>query len=132
MTTPPSDLREAAAAAATRAHAPYSSFPVGAAARTRDGRIISAANVENVSYGLSLCAETSLCAVLVSDGGGPGDITSVVVTDPAGTLLAPCGRCRQVLLEFGGTNLEVNGVPLHVLLPGAFLPSDLPGGSRGD
>jgi cytidine deaminase len=127
-------LRSAAAEAASFAYAPYSKFHVGAAARTIAGTVITAANVENVSYGLSLCAETSLCAVLVAGGGRPGDIVEVAVTDPAGTLLAPCGRCRQVLLEFGGSELLVNQVPLHVLLPGAFTPDillDPPADSHG-
>ena len=104
---------------------PYSRFPVGAAGLLRDGEVISAANVENASYGLGLCAETALVAVLVSGGGGRGDLVAVAVTDADGLDLPPCGRCRQVLHEMGGPGLLVNGRPMSELLPEAFGPEDL-------
>ncbi|WOC11222.1 Cytidine deaminase [Gordonia sp. MP11Mi] len=129
-------LQEAAATAMTRAYAPYSRFPVGAAAITEDGEIITAANVENVSYGLGLCAEVALVSVGVSRGvldGSQGDrnkrLVAVTVCDGGGRSLTPCGRCRQVLLEFGGPGLLVDGAqgprPLGELLPDAFGPDDL-------
>ena len=122
---PWSELRSRAGRAARSAYSPYSGFPVGAAALLGDGEVISAANVENASYGLGLCAETALVAVLVSRGGGRGDLVAVAVTRPDGTELAPCGRCRQVLHEMGGPGLLVNGRPLSELLPDAFGPDDL-------
>ena len=133
-------LRESAATAMTRAYAPYSGFPVGAAAITSAGELITAANVENVSYGLGLCAEVALVSVGVSRGsleGSRGDVESahgkrlaaVSVCDGDGRPLTPCGRCRQVLLEFGGSDLLVDGAdgprPLGELLPDAFGPADL-------
>lgn len=129
-------LRNAAATAMTRAYAPYSRFPVGAAAVTAAGELITAANVENVSYGLGLCAEVALVSVGVSQGsleglGGEGGkrLAAVAVCDGDGRRLTPCGRCRQVLLEFGGPELLVDGVdgprPLADLLPDAFGPADL-------
>ncbi|MCF8611747.1 cytidine deaminase [Gordonia sp. HY285] len=129
-------LRKAAATAMTRAYAPYSRFPVGAAALTGSGELITAANVENVSYGLGLCAEVALVSVGVSRGaleGSPGSgnksLVAVAVCDGDGRALTPCGRCRQVLLEFGGPDLLVDGArgprPLGDLLPDAFGPGDL-------
>ncbi|MCF8570512.1 cytidine deaminase [Gordonia sp. HY002] len=120
----------------TRAYAPYSRFPVGVAAITAEGELITAANVENVSYGLGLCAEVALVSVGVSQGsleGLGGDsrkrLVGVSVCDGDGRTLTPCGRCRQVLLEFGGPELLVDGVdgprPLGDLLPDAFGPADL-------
>lgn len=82
--------REAAGAA----YSPYSGLAVGAAALTRDGRVIAAANVENASYGLSLCAERAALARAAAEGAGPGAIEAVAVTAP------PCGACRQWLVEF--------------------------------
>src|SRR5271157_4474493 len=90
-------LRRAADAAATRAHAPYSGLQVGAAALCEDGEVIAACNVENASYGLTLCAECGLVSALVA--GGHGRLVAVSVTAGDSTPLAPCGRCRQVLLE---------------------------------
>jgi cytidine deaminase len=110
-------LRDKAIHAARGAYAPYSGFPVGAAALVDDGRIIAGCNVENVSYGLGLCAE---CAVVCVDGGG--------------ALLMPCGRCRQVLLEHGGPDLLIDHPEgprrLGVLLPDAFGPGDIAGYQR--
>jgi cytidine deaminase len=116
-------LREAAAAAAQRAYAPYSSFRVGAAGLTNDGRVVVGCNVENASYGLTLCAECGLVSALHAGGGGR--LVAVAVSDPDGRTLSPCGRCRQLLYEAGGSELVVNEVRMAELLPGAFGPEDL-------
>ena len=109
------------------AWAPYSKFPVGAAALTDDGRVVLGCNVENVSYGLGLCAECAVVCALVSGGGGR--LVAIAVVDRLGNLLTPCGRCRQVLLEHGGPGLLVDHpkgpVSLAQLLPEAFGPDDL-------
>ncbi|QXC63238.1 cytidine deaminase [Aquihabitans sp. G128] len=131
MTAPTPDwdlLRERARAMTERAYAPYSNVRVGAAGLTDDGRVVLGSNVENASYGLSLCAECSLVSHLVGTGGHRLVALSVVGGD--GEYLAPCGRCRQVLYEFGGPELLVDTgaavVTLGDLLPGAFGPADLP------
>ncbi|MFI6997860.1 cytidine deaminase [Nocardia sp. NPDC050175] len=112
------------------AYAPYSRFPVGAAALTVDGRIVRGCNVENVSYGLGLCAECVLVGNLHSDGGGR--LLAISCTDSRGEILMPCGRCRQLLYEHGGPDLLVDHkdgpVPLSALLPDAFGPDDLDAG----
>lgn len=130
MTEDPwAELRRHAVDAAAHAHAPYSGLHVGAAARTDDGRIVTGCNVENVSYGLTLCAECGLVSQLHRTGGGR--LTEIVATDDTGSVLAPCGRCRQLLLEAGGPELVVempDGLrPMREVLPGAFTPDDLPG-----
>jgi cytidine deaminase len=116
------ELRARATAAATRAYAPYSRLQVGAAGRTDDGRIVVGCNVENASYGLTLCAECGLVSALHAGGGGR--LVAVACRTSAGALLMPCGRCRQVLSEFGGPELLVDGpdgpVPLGRLLAFAF------------
>jgi cytidine deaminase len=102
---------------------------VGACAITTDGRFVVGANVENASYGLTLCAECSLVSDLARVGGGRLRAISVVAGD--GKPIAPCGRCRQVLYEHGGGDLLVDAgegveaTPLHDLLPGAFGPDDV-------
>ncbi|ANE83202.1 cytidine deaminase [Mycobacterium adipatum] len=120
-------LRDKAIDASRRAYAPYSSFPVGAAAIVDDDRIILGCNVENVSYGLGLCAECAVVCALHSGGGGRLVALSCVAAD--GAPLMPCGRCRQVLYEHGGPELLIDhpGGPkrLAELLPDAFGPSDL-------
>ncbi|MFE9582292.1 cytidine deaminase [Nocardia sp. NPDC006044] len=112
------------------AYAPYSRFPVGAAALSADGRIVRGCNVENVSYGLGLCAECVLVGNLHSEGGGR--LVAISVTDSRGEILMPCGRCRQLLYEHGGSGLLVDHkdgpVPLSALLPDAFGPDDLGAG----
>lgn len=125
MTPDWTSLRAAAAEAAGRSYSPYSRFPVGAAALLGDGRVISAANVENASYVAGICAETALVGVLVAGGGGRGDLVAVAVTDPAGADLSPCGRCRQLLHEMGGGAMPLNEQPMDEWLPGAFGPEDL-------
>lgn len=111
-------LRRAAADAATRAYAPYSNFAVGAAGLVDDGRVVIACNVENASYGLTLCAECGLVSGLHASGGGR--LLAVAVTGPDGFDIAPCGRCRQLLWEAGGPELLVNERPMRDWLPGAF------------
>lgn len=114
-------LRTAALAAAGRAYVPYSKFRVGAAGVTTDGRVISGCNIENASYGLTLCAECAMLGQLMMGGGGR---LRAVVTVGNGAAVTPCGRCRQLLWEHGGAEcwVEVEGVPtpLSALLPHAF------------
>lgn len=122
------DLRARAVQAAARAYAPYSRLHVGAAALTDDGRLLQACNVENASYGLTLCAECGLVSALHSSGGGR--LVALACRSAAGDLLMPCGRCRQLLWEHGGAALRVDtprGVlPMTELLPDAFGSRDLP------
>ena len=120
-------LRAAATAQSGRAYAPYSDVRVGAAALTADGRVVSGCNVENACSGLGICAEVNLCGHLVASGGGRLVALCVVAGD--GHPLSPCGRCRQVLHEFGGPDLLVERdggvVTLGALLPDAFGPDDV-------
>lgn len=121
-------LRALAREVAERAHAPYSRLQVGAAGQVSDGRVLVGCNVENASYGLTLCAECGLVSALHASGGGA--IVAVSVRTPDGRCLLPCGRCRQVLLEAGGAALlvdtETGPVKLERLLPSAFTGADLP------
>jgi cytidine deaminase len=123
-------LRAAAREAMQLAYAPYSRFKVGAAALVDDGRIVTGCNVENASYGLSLCAECGLVSELVVSGGGR--LEALACVGAAGEPLAPCGRCRQLLLEMGGPELLVDSdqgpVELGELLPRAFSAADLDAG----
>lgn len=120
-------LREAAADVAARAHAPYSKIFVGAAGEAGDGRIVVGCNVENASYGLTLCAECGLVSALHASGGGP--LVAVCVVNADGRRMLPCGRCRQLLLEAGGPSLlvdtEAGPTELARLLPSPFSGSDL-------
>ena len=115
-------LREAAERAAGQAYCPYSGLRVGAAALVDDGRVITGCNVENGSYGLSLCAECTLAGQLRLTGGGR--IVALACRGGAGDLLMPCGRCRQILHELGGPRCLVDtprGVlPMSEVLPAAF------------
>ncbi|MCY3894677.1 MAG: cytidine deaminase [Acidimicrobiaceae bacterium] len=112
-------LRATAQQASRTAYAPYSNFHVGAAGLVDDGRIVTGCNVENASYGLTLCAECAMVCDLHGSGGGR--LVAVTVTDANGDLLAPCGRCRQLLLEAGGPDCAVNEhATVAELLPGAF------------
>ena len=121
-------LRSAAAQMTQRAHAPYSRLRVGAAGVTSDGRIVTGCNVENASYGLTLCAECGLVSALHASGAA-GPLLAVAVVAGDGEPLLPCGRCRQLLLEAGGGDLLVDTaagpVELKVLLPAAFTGTDL-------
>ncbi|HET7389048.1 MAG TPA: cytidine deaminase [Nocardioidaceae bacterium] len=127
-------LRAAAAEAMGTAYAPYSRYPVGAAALVDDGRTVVGCNVENASYGVTLCAECGLVSALHAGGGGR--LVRFVCVDGSGELLMPCGRCRQLLFEHGGPGLEMltrSGVrTLAELLPDAFGPDDLSGGAKAD
>ena len=151
-------LRALAAETAERAHAPYSHLQVGAAGQVSDGRVVVGCNVENASYGLTLCAECGLVSALHASGGGAGGgssggssgggggdaggdagggaIVAVSVRTPDGRCLLPCGRCRQVLLEAGGPGLlvdtEAGPVELGRLLPSAFTGADLPASGERD
>jgi cytidine deaminase len=120
-------LKEAAVAAMRHAYAPYSEYPVGAAALADDGRLLSGCNVENASYGVGLCAECGLVSQLHLTGGGR--LTHVVCVDGAGEVLMPCGRCRQLLWENGGPEMEIltgSGVRrMTEVLPDAFGPDNL-------
>ena len=120
-------MRAAATAVADRAYAPYSGLRVGAAGQTSDGRIIVGCNVENASFGLTLCAECGLVSAL--HAAGPAELQAVAVVAGDGEPLLPCGRCRQLLLEAGGDGLLVDTaegpVELKVLLPSAFTDTDL-------
>ncbi|ROR97483.1 cytidine deaminase [Salana multivorans] len=121
-------LRAEATAAMRRAYAPYSGFPVGAAALTTDGRLISGCNIENAAYGVTLCAECSLVSALVMGGGGR--LAAFTCVNADGEVIAPCGRCRQLLWEHGGPDLLVETawagvVPMTQVLPGGFGPDDL-------
>lgn len=120
-------LRHKATEMLSHAYAPYSQYPVGAAGVTSDGRVVAGCNVENVSYGLGICAEVSLVAQLISQGGK--SLRAVTVTDASGKVLMPCGRCRQVLFEHGGRDVLIDHPagprPLAELLPDAFGPDDI-------
>jgi cytidine deaminase len=122
-------LRAAAREIVTRAYTPYSRYPVGAAALVSDGRVVVGCNVENASYGLTLCAECGLVSALHASGGG--QLVAFACVDGAGAVLMPCGRCRQLLWEHGGPRLLVDTAegprPLAELLPLAFGREDLEG-----
>jgi cytidine deaminase len=124
-------LRDAAREATRRAYAPYSHFPVGVAGLVDDGRVVTGCNVENASYGLTLCAECGMVSALHSSGGGR--LVAVACVDAEGAPLMPCGRCRQLLWEHGGPDMALDtasGVrPLSEILPDAFGPEDLSRGS---
>jgi cytidine deaminase len=127
MTVDWSGLRALAVEAMRHAYAPYSHFPVGAAALVDDGRTVVGCNVENASYGLGLCAECGLVSALHSSGGGT--LVAFACVDADGRVLLPCGRCRQLLWEHGGPALLVDTVdgpvPIGRLLPHAFGRDDL-------
>jgi len=126
------ELAELAKSASERAYAPYSRFPVGAAVLTNDGRVFTGCNVENASYGLTICAERNAIFHMVSEGAR--EIDTVVIFTPTPTPSAPCGAGRQVINEFGPTatvlsvctsssqNLDMS---LDLLLPDAFGPHNL-------
>jgi len=120
-------LRSAAAQLAGQAYAPYSRLHVGAAGVTGDGRVVTGCNVENASYGLTLCAECGLVSALHASGGGT--LAAVSVVSGEGQRLLPCGRCRQLLFEAGGPSLLVDTAAgpteLARLLPSPFTSADL-------
>lgn len=120
-------LRERAAEAMRHAYAPYSGYPVGAAAVVEDGRVVVGCNVENAAYGVALCAECGVVSSLHATGGGR--LTHAVCVNGQGEVIMPCGRCRQLLFENGGPDLllwTVSGVrPMSEVLPDAFGPDAL-------
>ncbi|MFV0252432.1 MAG: cytidine deaminase [Beutenbergiaceae bacterium] len=127
-------LRSAAEQVMARAYAPYSGFPVGAAALTDSGQVVVGCNVENAGYGVTLCAECSLVSALISGGGGR--LLAFTCCGPDGVRLMPCGRCRQLLWEHGGAELLVDSVtgivPMTAVLPDAFGPEQLRAGQVRD
>ena len=120
-------LEAAAVAAMANAYAPYSNFAVGAGALTTDGRIVSGCNVENASSGLTLCAECALVGNLPMTGGG--QLRAFYCVDAGGTVLMPCGRCRQLLYDFRPPDMQVmttQGIrTMDQVLPDAFGPQHL-------
>jgi len=120
-------LKQGAITAMKKAYVPYSKFPVGAAALTDDGRIVSGCNIENASYGVTLCAECSLVSDLFRTG--PGKLVAFYCVDKHENILMPCGRCRQLLFEHSapGMVLEtVSGIKtIEEVLPDAFGPREL-------
>ena len=120
-------LRAAALAATEHAYVPYSGFRVGAAALTEDGRLVTGCNIENASYGLTLCAECALLADLRMGGGGR--MAAFVCVDGQGVLTMPCGRCRQLLHEFRAPDMVLltpaGERTMGQVLPDAFGPEDL-------
>jgi cytidine deaminase len=120
-------LQQRATAAMRRAYAPYSRFPVGAAAMVDDGRTVVGCNVENAAYGVGLCAECGVVSQLHASGGGR--LTHFVCVNGDGEVIMPCGRCRQLLFEHGGPGLlllTVSGVRrMEAVLPDAFGPASL-------
>jgi len=120
-------LKKEAINASKKAYAPYSNFPVGAAGLVSDGRIVSGCNIENASYGLTLCAECSMISNLLMSGGGR--LVAVICVDGKAELLSPCGRCRQLLFEHGGNELQLLTLSgpqdMSVILPWGFGPHDL-------
>ena len=129
-----SDLKDAAIAAMKNAYAPYSHYPVGAAALVDDGRIVSGCNVENASYGVGLCAECGLVSNLSMTGGGK--LGAFYCVDGAENILMPCGRCRQLLFEHSTEGMllqTVSGIKtIDQVLPDAFGPRDLAEGFGAD
>jgi cytidine deaminase len=126
------ELRAAATDAMTRAYAPYSRYRVGAAALVTDGRIVTGCNVENASFGVTLCAECGLVSELAMSGGG--SLVAFVCVNGEGDTIMPCGRCRQLLYEFAipGMLLEtVSGIrTIDEVLPDAWGPRDLEDAAR--
>jgi len=121
------ELKQAAVGAAAQAYAPYSHYPVGAAAMTADGRLVTGCNVENASFGLTLCAECGLVSELLLSGGGR--LVQFTCVNQAGEVITPCGRCRQLLYEHGGAGLAMltpaGEVTLGDMLGQAWGPADL-------
>jgi len=120
-------LRAVAIELSRRAYAPYSGYPVGAAALVDDGRVVRGCNVENAAYGVVLCAECGLVSDLVAGGGGR--LVAFTCVNGDGDVITPCGRCRQLLFEHGGAGLLMETpagiLTLAAMLPQAFGPDDL-------
>ncbi|WP_127533016.1 cytidine deaminase [Paenibacillus kobensis] len=127
-------LMNAAREARKRAYVPYSHFQVGAALLDREGRIHYGCNVENAAYGPTNCAERTALFRAIADGCEPGTFQAIAVIGDTSGPIAPCGVCRQVLMELGGPDMPVVMGNLHgdisvmsvsELLPGAFTSADL-------
>ena len=120
-------LRDRAIEVAARAYAPYSKYRVGVAGLVDDGRVVAGCNVENAGYGVTLCAECGMVSELIAGGGGR--LVAVYCVDGRGEPLMPCGRCRQLIWEHGGTECQLmtpEGVlPMSAVLPQAFGPDNL-------
>jgi cytidine deaminase len=120
-------LKQEALKAMAKAYAPYSNFPVGAAALTEDGRVVSGCNIENASYGVTLCAECSLVSDLFRTG--PSKLVAFYCVDKHENVLMPCGRCRQLLYEHSAPGMllqTISGIKtIEEVLPDAFGPRDL-------
>jgi len=122
-------LMHEAIKAREKAYAPYSRFPVGAALLARDGRVFHGCNIENASYGLCNCAERTALFAAVAAGYKPNQFQTLAVVGDTDGPIAPCGACRQVIIELGSPTLEVVLTNLKgavevtsaaALLPGAF------------
>jgi cytidine deaminase len=121
-------LQEAAAAAAKNAYAPYSGFRVGAALLLTDGSVVTGCNVENMSYGLTICAERSALVRAIGEKGPNARIEAIAVTNLNGAASPPCGACRQVLTEFATENARISfpsdsgieSMPFATLMPFSF------------
>lgn len=120
-------IRDAAVAALDHSYVPYSNYPVGAAALVDDGRIVSGCNIENASYGVTLCAECAMVGDLHMGGGGK--LVAFVCVNRDGETIMPCGRCRQLLYEHSAAGMLLDTVSglrtIDQVLPDAFGPRDL-------
>ena len=120
-------MREADVEGLSTSYSPYSHYPVGVAGIADDGRLVWGANIENASYGITLCAECSMVSMLFATGGGR--LVAAYCVDGRGEPLMPCGRCRQLLYEHGGPQMLMmtpQGVQtMDQILPQAFGPHDL-------
>ncbi len=124
-------LADAARTASQQAYCPYSRFSVGAALLTDDGRVFAGCNVENASYGLTICAERN--ATFQAVAAGARRVKAIAIYTPTATASAPCGACRQVLYEFGPDAMvvsvcdgpEILKAKVSELLPAAFGPDNL-------
>ena len=128
---PDNELAGAAMKAMNHSYAPYSKFKVGAAVITKSGRIFTGTNVENASYGLTVCAERVAIFKAVSEG--DAEIERIAVVSSSGEMTFPCGACRQVINEFNRHAIvvtansfgETERNKMETLLPNAFGPDDL-------
>ena len=132
----PMDMYESAKAIIDRPYCPYSDFPVAVAVRAQSGKIYAGVNVENVSYGLTCCAEKNAISTMITLG--DTIITEVLVLVPGPRICAPCGACRQIILEFASPDCQAHLCTLNEnnyqhylfkdLLPGAFDNCESPTG----
>ena len=127
-------LKPQAVRAAGHSHSPYSQFPVGAAVRAEEGEVYAGCNVENASLGLTQCAERAAMTTAIADGARPGSLTALLIYVPGTRAHAPCGACRQVMVELMADDglvvsccdgEQVRSWRREDLLPDSFSPSDL-------